>query len=148
MSLLIDGYDVDEGLVMEGQVLKWTEFAACNTFNIALPKILTLLDQIGTQVKPSKRLEFAKTHVVVSVMNDMGYTASLDFLTLLPYHKEYSSVGFYWIDPVTAKPRIQCNWDQLSGVTNHRVRVGRQFWAIPQSLMVPLYKTFSKYRRY
>lgn len=148
MSLLTDGYEVDEGLVMEGQVLKWTEFAARNIFSIALPKVLSLLEQIGTPVKPSKRLEYAKTHVVVSVLIDMGNTASLDFLSILPDHKEYSSVGFYWTSSKNPRPRIQANWNQLSGVTNHRMRVGRQFWAIPQALMEPLYRTFSEYMRY
>ena len=148
MSLLTEIYDIDEGLVMEGQVLKWTEFAARNTFNVALPRVLDLMDQIGTKINPMKRLEYAKTHVVVSILNDMGHTASLDFLTLLPYHKEYSSIGFYWPNDTSVNPRIQCSWDQLSGVTNHRMRAGRQFWAIPQTLMKPLYRTFSKYKRY
>ena len=49
MSLLTEIYDIDEGLVMEGQVLKWTEFAARNTFNVALPRVLDLMDQIGTK---------------------------------------------------------------------------------------------------
>lgn len=150
MSLLSGDYGIGDGVVAEGRLLELLRLAATKKFTEGCPAVLDFLSLIGQPANPMKRLELSKQHIVVSFINNRNMSATLDFLSILPGHKEYSLVKFRWINPGDEAPDIIYCWNQLTGLTNHRARVGRMFWTIPQELMKPLYDEFSSYmsRRY
>lgn len=142
MSLLIDDFDVGTATVAEDQLFKRLSFAAINNFEVAMPPLMNLLDQIGEPVDPMKRLQQAEYGIVVSFINNRGYSAELDFLTKFEGDDEFTSVRLDWSSSDDDRPRIQRCWAGLSGITNRRHRVGRAFWLIPQELMKMIYDMF------
>lgn len=149
MSLLTDDFDVGTVAVAEDQLFKRLAFAAINNFVVAMPPLMNLLDQIGEPVDPMKRLQQAEHGIVVSFINNRGYSAELDFLTKFEGDVEFTSVRLDWSSSVDDRPRIQKCWRSLSGITNRRHRVGRVFWLIPQELMKMIYDMFEhNYRGY
>ena len=150
MSLLTEDCGIGDGVVAEGRLIELLRVAATKKFTEGCPAVLDFLDMLGQPANPMKRLELSKQYVVASFINDRDISATLDFLSILPGHKEYSLVKFRWINPGDETPDIIYCWNQLTGLTNHRTRVGRMFWTIPQELMKPLYDEFSTYmtRRY
>lgn len=142
MSLLIDNFDIDTVTVAEDQLLKRLSFVAVNNFVVAMPPLMNLLDQIGKPADPMKRLQQAEHGIVVSFINNRGYSAELDFLTKFEGDDEFTSVRLDWSSSDDDRPRIHLYWKSLSGITNRRHRVGRVFWLIPQELMKMIYDMF------
>ena len=118
-----------------------------NAFSYGDEDLYDILDEVGEQIKPSKRLWYAKRNVVISIFNDR-YSANIEIISILPGHNEYSSVGMYWNNFTCTLPKIHCNWNQLSGLTNYHANKYRRLWIIPQELMEPLYNKFKVRQRY
>lgn len=141
MSLLTDNFDVGVATVAEDQLFRMLSFAFINKFNAAMPPMMRLFDQIGSTIdNPMRRLQYAETGVVVSFINNRGFAAELEFLTKFPGDHGFTNVIIQWSNALSNRPRVQYCWKGLVGVTNHRARVGRSFWLIPQELMGPIYK--------
>lgn len=147
MSLLTDTYDIKDNDVAVEHLISILHKAATSTYSEALPVVNDFVRKIGKPINPMKRANLTHQSVVVTIMPKSSESAVIDFLTMLPNHREWSSITFTWFTSTDRRPTVCTNWDQLISAHNHHKGPNKYFYAIPQDMFRPLYDAFHNYRR-